>query len=336
MQWIMVYLDFSRASDKVPHDILVEKLRSFGIHQSTVRWIRAWLTDRKQKVTISGESSGWRPVTSEVPQGSVLGPILFNPFINDVEEGVNSLLIKFADDTKTGAVAATEEKVLQIQQDLDRLWKWAGDNRMAFNVAPTALRRARLLLACLPDIQPKPQSLKLAPLDHWVPHNRRGAEMERCLTPLPRGNRMVSGDELLVHGTGDDGRKAEAVNGPGPVRGAESNRKAFFKYVQSKRRKKAKGVQPLTVDGRMVTDDEEKADVISSSGSVFSQKKNYNPSDEGVVQAEGAGWQPKIGTHLVKELLIELHEFKSPGLVELHPRVMKELEKNYQSHCLTS
>ncbi|KAF7246285.1 DNA-dependent protein kinase catalytic subunit [Varanus komodoensis] len=130
----VVYLDFSKAFDKVPHDILVEKLRSFGIHQSTVQWIRAWLTDRKQKETISGESSGWRPVTSGVPQGSVLGPILFNLFINDMKEGVNSLLIKFADDTKTGAVATTEEQVLQILKDLDRLWKWAGDNRMAFNV----------------------------------------------------------------------------------------------------------------------------------------------------------------------------------------------------------
>ncbi|KAF7239513.1 Multiple C2 and transmembrane domain-containing protein 2 [Varanus komodoensis] len=130
----VVYLDFSKAFDRVPHDILVEKLRSFGIHQSTVRWIRAWLPDRKQKVTISGESSGWRPVTSGVPQGSVLGLILFNLFINDMEERVNSLLIKFADDMKTGAVATTEEQVLQIQKDLDRLWKWAGDNRMALNV----------------------------------------------------------------------------------------------------------------------------------------------------------------------------------------------------------
>ncbi|KAF7236297.1 Tenascin-X [Varanus komodoensis] len=130
----VLYLDFSKAFDKVPHDILVEKLRSFGIHQSTVRWIMAWLTEQKQRVTISGESSGWWPVTSGVPQGPVLRPILFNLFINDMEEGVNSLLIKFADDSKTGAVATTEEQVLQIQKVLDRLWKWAGDNRMAFNV----------------------------------------------------------------------------------------------------------------------------------------------------------------------------------------------------------
>ncbi|KAF7236618.1 cGMP-dependent 3',5'-cyclic phosphodiesterase [Varanus komodoensis] len=82
----VVYLDFSKAFDKVPHDILVEKLRSFGIHQSTVRWIRACLQ------------------------------------------------IKFAEDTKTGAEATTEEQVLQILKDLDRLWKRAGDNRMVFNV----------------------------------------------------------------------------------------------------------------------------------------------------------------------------------------------------------
>ncbi|KAF7241556.1 Kinesin-like protein KIF7 [Varanus komodoensis] len=129
-----VYLDFSKAFDKVPHDILVEKLGSLWIDQFTVQWIRAWLTDRKQRVTISGESLGCRPVTSGIPQGSVLGLILFSLFISAVEEEVTSLLIKFADATKTGTVAIIEEQVPQIQKDLDRLWKWARDNRMAFNV----------------------------------------------------------------------------------------------------------------------------------------------------------------------------------------------------------
>ncbi|KAF7249939.1 RNA-directed DNA polymerase from mobile element jockey [Varanus komodoensis] len=129
----VAHLDFSKAFDKVPHDILVGKLKSFGIDQSTVRWIRAWLSDRKQRATVSGESSGWWPVTSGVPQGSVLRLILFILFINDMEEGVNSLLIKFADNTRMRAVATTEEQVLRIQKDLDRLWKWAGDNRTAFS-----------------------------------------------------------------------------------------------------------------------------------------------------------------------------------------------------------
>ncbi|KAF7237027.1 RNA-directed DNA polymerase from mobile element jockey [Varanus komodoensis] len=68
------------------------------------------------------------------PPGLFPGLILFNLFINDMEEGATSLLIKFADDTKAGAVATTEEQVLQIQKELDKLRKWAGDNRMAFNV----------------------------------------------------------------------------------------------------------------------------------------------------------------------------------------------------------
>ncbi|KAF7239024.1 Heparan-alpha-glucosaminide N-acetyltransferase [Varanus komodoensis] len=124
------YQDFTKAFDKVPHDILVKKLRTLGIAQITVRWITVWLTDQKQRVAISGESSGWQLVTSRVPQSSVLGLILF---INDLEEGLTSLLTKFTDDTKVGTVATTEQQVPQIQKDLDRLRKWAEDNRMAFN-----------------------------------------------------------------------------------------------------------------------------------------------------------------------------------------------------------
>ncbi|CAM5144514.1 unnamed protein product [Natator depressus] len=97
------------------------------------RWIRNWLKGRLQWVLLKGELSGWREVTSGVPQGSVLGPILFNLFITDLGTKSGSVLIKFADDTKLGGIANLEKDRDILQEDLDDLVNWSNSNKMKFN-----------------------------------------------------------------------------------------------------------------------------------------------------------------------------------------------------------
>ena len=128
-----IYLDFAKAFDTVPHQRLMEKLKAYGIDGDILSWIQAFLADRSQVVKVNGEESFPAPVISGIPQGSVLGPLLFVIYINDLPETVKSQVFLFADDTKVFKQIKSLEDSALLQNDIDALDKWTEKWLLKFN-----------------------------------------------------------------------------------------------------------------------------------------------------------------------------------------------------------
>jgi hypothetical protein len=126
-----IYLDFAKAFDRVDHGVLLHGLRSLGVAGELGTWISAFLTGRLQSVRIPGGVSSPSQVRSGVPQGTVLGPVLFVILMTNINRDVNfAKVCSFADDTRLFGKAGFANL---IQDDLDKVYKWAVDNNMAFN-----------------------------------------------------------------------------------------------------------------------------------------------------------------------------------------------------------
>ena len=132
----VVYTDLEKAFDKIPHKRLISKLHSYGLNNGIIDWIEAFLTNRKQRVRIKQSYSKWAQVISGVPQGSVLGPILFIIYINDLIEHCDSGsdIFLFADDAKIFSLVSKKEDCITLQQDLDKFNDWIGKWLLSLNV----------------------------------------------------------------------------------------------------------------------------------------------------------------------------------------------------------
>ena len=126
-----IYLDYAKAFDKVDHGLLLQKLGRYGFNSKVIDWIRSFLTNRTQSVVINGCHSNIAHILSGVPQGTVLGPLLFIIFINDLEGCVcHSNVSFFADDTRISKRISSEGDVKLLQEDLNNVMKWSQENNM--------------------------------------------------------------------------------------------------------------------------------------------------------------------------------------------------------------
>ena len=138
----VVYCDFQKAFDTVPHKRLLNILKCYGFNGNVLTWIKDFLTSRKQQVKVNESTSSMFDVTSGLPQGSVLGPILFVIYINTLVDKVeNSELTLYADDLKLYKEISSEKDTHDLQKDIDNLFDWTKLSLLKFHPATCEVMR---------------------------------------------------------------------------------------------------------------------------------------------------------------------------------------------------
>ena len=145
---VCIYLDFAKAFDSVPHQCLILKLRQVGIRGKIIEWIQEYLNHTRQRVILKNSVSQWLPVTSGVPQGSILGPILFLIYVNDLPDYVSNTTKMFADDTKAYSTIDSKDDCHILQKDLNNLASWSRTWLLHFNAPKCVVLRIRQSIQC--------------------------------------------------------------------------------------------------------------------------------------------------------------------------------------------
>ena len=128
-------MDFAKAFDTIDHVKLINKLKLFSVQTNLIKWVRSYLTNRKQRVMVNGKFSNWDAVEYGVPQGSTLGPLLFIMYTNDMTDNIrNSDVLLYADDTVLyRSDSDADRNHRNLQGDLNRLYRWCNNNGLTIN-----------------------------------------------------------------------------------------------------------------------------------------------------------------------------------------------------------
>ena len=137
----VIYLNFAKAFDSVPHNRLIYKLSKYGITGNLLHWISDFLSKRRQCMRVNSALSEWESVISGVPQGSILGPILFIFYINDLPADIIAKLLLFADDTKLIKMLLSMMSHSELQNDLNHLISWSEKWQLKFNTSKCKVLR---------------------------------------------------------------------------------------------------------------------------------------------------------------------------------------------------
>ena len=186
LQVDVAILDFAKAFDKVAHARLAQKLNFYGIRGQLLQWLQSFLANRSQQVVVDGRQSSLCNVTSGVPQGSVLGPVLFLLYINDIVTNIHSQMRLFADDCLIYRPIHSPEDQNILQSDLDKLSAWGDVWQMKFNVQKCCIMQ----LSTSPSTNSFCYTMCRSPLQVVEEHNYLGILLDNKLSWTPHINSL--------------------------------------------------------------------------------------------------------------------------------------------------